>query len=74
MVKQQSAISLTDGIIYHSRVGDGRFEVVTGINFINGMTRQLKVEGGITEAQMRRNELHTMLDEWLDEELGLTEE
>jgi hypothetical protein len=38
------------------------------------MTRQLKVEGGITESQMRRNELHKMLDEWLDEELGLTEE
>jgi hypothetical protein len=51
-------------------MGEGRFEVVTGINFKAGMQDELIVEGGKTVAQSRREDLHQKLDAWLDSELA----
>jgi len=51
-------------------MGEGRFEVVTGINFKAGMQDELIAEDGKTVAQMRREDLHQKLDAWLDSELA----
>lgn len=68
MIINETAISQI-GIIYHLRVGEGRFEVITGINFKAGMQDELIAEDGKTVAQMRREDLHQKLDAWLDSEL-----
>ena len=69
MILNETAISHI-GIIYHLRVGEGRFEVITGINFKAGMLDELKTKEGKTIAEMRREDLHQKLDEWLDSELA----
>jgi len=69
VIDNETAISHA-GIIYHARVGEGRFEVVTGINFKAGMLDELITEDGKTIAQLRREELHQKLDAWLDSELA----
>jgi len=70
MIINETAVDQTTGIVYHFRAGDGRFEVITGIRFKEGMSSGLKVEGGRTIAQMRREDLHNKLDAWLDSELA----
>jgi hypothetical protein len=69
MIDNETAISHA-GIIYHARVGEGRFEVVTGINFKVGMLEESMTEDGKVTAQMRREKLHQKLDAWLDSELA----
>lgn len=71
MIIQETAVDKGTGIVYHARIGEGRFEIVTGLNFKQGMLNPLKIEGGKTIAQMRRKELHEKLDAWLDIELGI---
>ena len=69
MIFNETAISHI-GIIYHLRMGEGRFEVVTGINFKAGMQDEAVNEDGKTVAQSRREDLHQKLDAWLDSELA----
>jgi hypothetical protein len=51
-------------------MGEGRFEVVTGINFKAGMRDEAVNEDVKTVAQSRREDLHQKLDAWLDGELA----
>lgn len=71
MIINETAVDAGTGIIYHARIGEGRFEIVTGLCFKEGMTKPLKIKDGRTIAQMRRDELHEKLDAWLDDELNL---
>lgn len=71
MIINETAVDAGTGIVYHARIGEGRFEIVAGLNFHEGMTKPLKIEDGRTIAQMRRDELHKKLDDWLDVELNL---
>ncbi len=71
MIIQETAVDKGTGIVYHARIGEGRFEIVTGLNFKEGMLSPLKIEDGRTIAKMRRDELHKKLDDWLDIELGI---
>ena len=73
MIINETAVHKGTGIVYHARIGEGRFEIITGLNFKEGMSSPLKIEDGRTIAQMRRDELHQKLDAWLDDELGLSE-
>lgn len=70
MIVNETAVDKATGIVYHFRAGEGRFEVVTGIRFKEGMSSGLKIEDGRTIAQMRREDLHQKLDAWLDSELA----
>ncbi len=72
MIKTQAAVSGA-GIIYHSRIGEGRFEVVTGINFKEGMLDAIEVKPKKEPVDTLRIDLHKKLDEWLDDELGLND-
>jgi hypothetical protein len=71
VISNETAVDASKGIVYHARIGEGRFEIVTGLNFKEGMLNPLKIKDGRTIAKMRRDELHKKLDEWLDTELGI---
>lgn len=62
-----SSISLHGEVWHLTRVGD-EFCLKAGERFADGMTDPTKLSGGRTVAQVRREELHTLLDEWIDAE------
>lgn len=63
-----SAINLR-GVVWNlTRLGD-EFRLEADERFADGMTDVTKLMGGRTVAQARREELHTLLDEWIDEKL-----
>ena len=59
MIKNQIAAT-KNGVVMTSRVGEGRFEIIIGNNFIPEMKRVNKM----------RADMHIMLDEWLDSEIN----
>lgn len=48
-----------------TRVGD-EFKIKAEERFADSLSDPMKLEGGRTIAQARREELHTLLDEWID--------
>lgn len=69
MIINETAIQPEIGIVYHFRAGEGRFEIVTGIRFKEGMSDPTPIDGRTVE-QVRREDLHKKLDAWLDSELS----
>ena len=69
MIINETAVDEKLGIVYHARIGGGRYEIIAGIQFKAGMNSELIVEDGKTIAQIRREDLHKKLDAWLDDEL-----
>jgi hypothetical protein len=48
-----------------TRVGD-EFRIEAKERFADSLTNPMKLKGGRTIAQARREELHSLLDEWID--------
>jgi hypothetical protein len=69
MIINETAVDQDLGIVYHARIGEGRYEIIAGIQFKAGMSNDTIAEDGKTIAQMRREDLHQKLDAWLDDEL-----
>jgi len=60
-----SAIDLTGVAWQLTRVAD-EFRIDAKERFVHALTDPTELIGGSTIAQARREELHTLLDEWID--------
>jgi hypothetical protein len=63
--KYLSAISFTGEIWKVTRTED-EFRIEVKESFVEGMTDQTKIVGGITIAEAQRTELHEALEQWLN--------